>query len=406
MQHSYNIERTFINLCADENDTESFTINSFQRTRSKSWDGTLLCKSACIDCDTQGCCRDDQSVGSTPTTARSIEESSDGTVESGSMEFEFEEALSFREDMEIALPVSMQIESAPTCLPCMCVAQPCAHSGQWVNTGMQFSSHSNVHAGSVKYMVQSPVWHSTSEFQPNILPMMPSVLENLADAVAMAKQLKHEAAKLRFEARKQAGNHASDIRTPTAEKFPKHLKPCVADVGAAFGSLIDGCHTELKENQRTTLMFRNIPGNYSRDQLLEHLDSEGFSGMYDFVYLPIDFQRWAGLGYAFVNAVTNVDAQRIRAHFQGFKKWSTGSLKVCEVCWGEPLQGLEAHIERYRDSPVMHEVVPDRFRPVIFEQGQRVGFPTPTKRIRPPRTKKYPSRGVQRLTSFHTNESV
>ena len=37
------------------------------------------------------------------------------------------------------------------------------------------------------------------------------------------------------------------------------------------------------------------------------------------------------------------------------------SQKVCEVCWGNPLQGLGAHIVRYRNSPVMHQSVPDEY---------------------------------------------
>ncbi|CAE7621292.1 ML3, partial [Symbiodinium sp. CCMP2456] len=54
---------------------------------------------------------------------------------------------------------------------------------------------------------------------------------------------------------------------------------------------------------RTTVMLRNLPNNYTRDMLLELIDSMGFRGQYDFLYLPIDFQTHACLGYAFVNLV-------------------------------------------------------------------------------------------------------
>ena len=30
------------------------------------------------------------------------------------------------------------------------------------------------------------------------------------------------------------------------------------------------------------------------------------------------------------------------------------ALKVCRVTWSGPHQGLAAHVERYRNSPVMH----------------------------------------------------
>jgi len=51
----------------------------------------------------------------------------------------------------------------------------------------------------------------------------------------------------------------------------------------------------------TSLYLKNIPNDYSRDMLCNLLDSEGLAGLYDFVYLPIDFKTDSGFGYAFVN---------------------------------------------------------------------------------------------------------
>jgi len=143
----------------------------------------------------------------------------------------------------------------------------------------------------------------------------------------------------------------------------------------------------LREKEFTTLMLRNIPNDYTRTMILELLDSKALSGKYDFVYLPIDFNRMAALGYVFVNFVSQADAELARLCLQGFQQWNVQSKKVCEVGWGNPLQGLTAHIERYRSSPVMHKDVPDEFKPIIFRAGIRVPFPPPTKRVRPPRSK-------------------
>jgi len=137
--------------------------------------------------------------------------------------------------------------------------------------------------------------------------------------------------------------------------------------------------------ERTTLMLRNIPNDYTRDMLCELLDSQGFASRYDFMYVPIDFKRMAGLGYAFVNCTSQVAAEEMIAKIHGFRNWRFNSAKVCEVVWGEPLQGLQAHIDRYRNSPVMHGSVPDGCKPALFENGVRCPFPTPTKRIRLPR---------------------
>ena len=48
------------------------------------------------------------------------------------------------------------------------------------------------------------------------------------------------------------------------------------------------------------------------------------------------------------------------------------------------LRGLEAHVERYRNSPVMHRSVPDQYKPVIFKDGVRKPFPRATKKVKAP----------------------
>lgn len=136
---------------------------------------------------------------------------------------------------------------------------------------------------------------------------------------------------------------------------------------------------------KTTVMLRNLPNNYTRELLLDLLQREGFGGTFDFVYLPIDFKSQAGLGYAFVNFTTPADATRCWPVFEGFTNWSMPSSKVCSVTWGNPLQGLSAHVERYRDSPVMHQSVPDEWKPVLFVDRVRVPFPPPTKPIKLPK---------------------
>jgi hypothetical protein len=139
------------------------------------------------------------------------------------------------------------------------------------------------------------------------------------------------------------------------------------------------------EHLRTTVMLRNLPNNYTRAMLLDLIDSEGYARLYDFMYLPIDFNSKACLGYAFVNFTSPSAAQKFRSRFAGFSNWILPSRKVCIVNWSGPHQGVDAHIERYRNSPVMHEAVPDTYKPVLFVDGERVAFPPPTKKIRAPR---------------------
>lgn len=159
----------------------------------------------------------------------------------------------------------------------------------------------------------------------------------------------------------------------------------------------------LQQEEFTTLMLRNIPNDYTRSMILELLDSNGFDNKYDFVYLPVDFSRMAGLGYVFVNFVSHADAELAKLCLQGFNQWKIQSQKTCEVCWGHPLQGLEAHIARYRSSPVMHADIPDEFKPIVFRAGLRVAFPPPIRRVRAPRSKQGGSvEEDSRLTAFHS----
>jgi hypothetical protein len=145
----------------------------------------------------------------------------------------------------------------------------------------------------------------------------------------------------------------------------------------------------------TTVMLRNLPNKYTRAMLIDMLINEGFSGKFNFVYLPVDFKTHAGLGYAFVDLTTPAEAQRMRHHFEGFSRWLLTSDKICTVSWSHPeQQGYAAHVERYRNSPVMHDTVPEDWKPCLFQNGQLVLFPLPTRKIRPPRL--FPARDIDR----------
>jgi len=135
---------------------------------------------------------------------------------------------------------------------------------------------------------------------------------------------------------------------------------------------------------RTTVMLRNIPNNYTRQMLLELLSESGFDSRYDFVYLPCDFQRDSNLGYAFINLIDSETVDAFWTVFDGFSSWAIPTAKVGQVTWSGPHQGLEAHVERYRNSPVMHRSVPEEYRPLIFASGEQVPFPPPTRRLKAP----------------------
>jgi len=146
-----------------------------------------------------------------------------------------------------------------------------------------------------------------------------------------------------------------------------------------------GAGTDSGKSQCLTVMLRNVPPAFGRSDLLAFLDGNGFGRRYDFVYLPVDFTHNLGLGYALVGLVDHESARAVMQSLQGLCFPSTCGSFHCEASWSEPHRGLAGHIERYRNSPVMHPSMPDEYKPVIFVNGQRVPFPPPTKSIRPPR---------------------
>jgi len=139
---------------------------------------------------------------------------------------------------------------------------------------------------------------------------------------------------------------------------------------------------------KTTLMFRNLPEGFTRLMLEELLEAEGFASRCNFLYLPAELSSQVCFGYALINMATASDANFFVEHFQGFNNWPVASDKRAVAHMSEELQGLSEMTERYRNSPLMHESVPDCLRPAVYSNGCRVLFPEPTVLLKPPRARK------------------
>mmetsp|Transcript_17046 Transcript_17046/g.34819 ORF Transcript_17046/g.34819 Transcript_17046/m.34819 type:complete len:338 (-) Transcript_17046:427-1440(-) len=179
---------------------------------------------------------------------------------------------------------------------------------------------------------------------------------------------------------------AADAATAANPPAPRPVAP--ARTGAAASAAPTAARAQQRLERRTTVMVRNVPNNYTRKHFLALLDRAGLCGLYDFVYLPVDFQTGAALGYAFVNAVDPSAVQQIWKALDGFSRWTTPSRKRCSVSWNDPHQGFDENVARYRNSPVMHPSVPDSYKPAIFSGGVRVPYPEPTKAVKAPRLPK------------------
>ncbi len=76
----------------------------------------------------------------------------------------------------------------------------------------------------------------------------------------------------------------------------------------------------IGKEKRTTLMLRNIPNKYTLNNVVDEID-RSFWGKYDYINLPIDYERKLNLGYAFINFV---DPMHIILFYENYhlKKWS------------------------------------------------------------------------------------
>jgi len=163
-----------------------------------------------------------------------------------------------------------------------------------------------------------------------------------------------------------------------------------SDLGSAVEQIVALPEHDLT---KTTVVAKNFPVSYTKSMVLELLDAFGFIGKYDFVYVPVEFGTMKSFGYASINFVAHSDALRFGQLFNGFSFWAVWSDNVGNAVWGRPMQGQEKHVERYRDSPMMHKSLPDDVKPAIFKDGELIAFPPPTKALKMPRraARKLPS---------------
>mmetsp|Transcript_18176 Transcript_18176/g.31913 ORF Transcript_18176/g.31913 Transcript_18176/m.31913 type:complete len:461 (+) Transcript_18176:65-1447(+) len=94
---------------------------------------------------------------------------------------------------------------------------------------------------------------------------------------------------------------------------------------------------------KTTVMVQNVPASYSQRKLMAELDTE-FEGKYDFLYLPLDPRSHTSRGFAFVNMISQEDADAFYERFHGklFRGSSPGV--------SEPLVVVPAVVQGFEDN--------------------------------------------------------
>jgi len=130
------------------------------------------------------------------------------------------------------------------------------------------------------------------------------------------------------------------------------------------------------------------------DEMIEMLDVCGYSPMYNFVYIPMDFKSGDldGDGTDLLNlqhAIVNFTSEDVAEVFMTTYQGSPESIfeEAGEVAYHKE-QGLDFLVNKYRNSGVMHESMPASCRPLLFKNGDLVEFPPPTRKLKAPPAKK------------------
>jgi RNA recognition motif-containing protein len=101
----------------------------------------------------------------------------------------------------------------------------------------------------------------------------------------------------------------------------------------------------LSDSEKTTVMIRNIPCRYTRDQMIEEFEIFGLK--FNFLYLTSGRRGVGNLGIGFVNFVRPEDAATFIRDYQGYSWVNRPSkTKFASLSYAET-QGFEANVEVY-----------------------------------------------------------
>ena len=117
---------------------------------------------------------------------------------------------------------------------------------------------------------------------------------------------------------------------------------------------------------KTTVMLRNIPNRYTCEELLGEIMAEGFSNMFDFFYLPMDFKTKRNRGYAFINFHSTQVASEFAMAFHHRQLRFYMSRKILEVA-PATTQGYQANLSKYINND-SDRIKNDWFKPLLFTQ--------------------------------------
>jgi len=140
----------------------------------------------------------------------------------------------------------------------------------------------------------------------------------------------------------------------------------------------------VPEHERTSVMLRCIPKEYTRDDILDVIAHHGFINDINFMYLPANFKRPKDAGngnYCFLNFRFPEDAAEFKSVFTGLVLSDASPEEKCGVEWRNPIQGFASHFDRYQNSFRTRDPNLSYFRPTLMRNGVPVPFPEPWEKV-------------------------
>ena len=117
-----------------------------------------------------------------------------------------------------------------------------------------------------------------------------------------------------------------------------------------------------EQDQRTTIMLKNIPSDISQSFLMSFLNDK-YKGKFNFLYLPIDFVKKINVSYAFLNLKNSKDIIGIYLDLHD-KPWSFCKNKKAYISYAR-IQGFKSISEHFSKSNLINNQLDKSFKPYI-----------------------------------------
>ena len=117
-----------------------------------------------------------------------------------------------------------------------------------------------------------------------------------------------------------------------------------------------------EQDQRTTIMLKNIPRDISQLFLMSFLNNK-YKGKFNFLYLPIDFVKKINVSYAFLNFKNSKDIIEIYLDLHD-KPWSFCKNKKAYISYAR-IQGFKSISEHFSKSNLINNQLDKSFKPYI-----------------------------------------